>query len=163
MFHPHRSGFLLQAALPPAIAAAALGATLAGPLPAARAGLLAPVLQLFRPQLEGRLAEVCLTTTAGNDPELRRLLEDPCQKIAGPTSRCLIEETDNSGRGLEVVREMLGGRLGEASEVVVKRCLARLFGLPADSLRDVPLRELGRRLARQGIGESRSTLPAARP
>jgi hypothetical protein len=29
--------------------------------------------------------------------------------------------------------------------VVVKRCLARLLGLPVDSLRDVPLRDLSRR------------------
>jgi hypothetical protein len=37
---------------------------------------------------------------------------------------------------------------------VVKRCLARLFGLPADSLREVPLRDLGRRFgSRQGAAE----------
>ena len=126
--------------------------------------LLAPVLQLFRPQLENRLAEACLATSAGTDPELRRVLQDPCQKIAGPTSRCLIEETDSSGRGLEVMREMMGGRLGDASEVVVKRCLARLLGLPADSLREVPLRELGRRLApRQATPEAGGSLPPARP
>ena len=40
---------------------------------------------------------------------------------------------------------MIGGRFGDDSEVVVKRCLARLLGLPVDSLRDVPLRDLTRR------------------
>lgn len=128
--------------------------SLAGPLPQARAGLLAPMLQLFRPQLENRLTEVCLSTAAGSDRELRRTLEDPCHKLAGPTSRCLIEETDSSGRGLEVMREMVSGRFGDASEVVVKRCLARMFGLPADSLQQVPLRELTRRLGgHQGASE----------
>lgn len=125
----------------------------------ARAGLLAPLLQLIRPQLETRLAEVCLTTAAGPDPDLQRLLQDPCRKLAGPTSRCLIEETDSGGRGLEVMREMLAGQLGDAGEAVVKRCLARMFGLPTDSLREVPLRELGRRFGglRQGLGASPST------
>lgn len=145
-----------------ALSAMAAGA-LAGPLPEARAGLLAPMLQLFRPQLETRLTEVCLTTTAGSDPELRRTLQDPCHKLAGPTSRCLIEETDSSGRGLEVVREMLSGRFGDASEVVVKRCLARLFGLPTDSLQAVSLRDLARRFGpRQGSADLLGA-PPARP
>jgi hypothetical protein len=137
----------LQAAVIPAL----LGSGLAIPLPQAQAGLLTPVLQLMRPQLEIRLAEVCLETVAGTNPELRRSLQEPCHKLAGPTSRCLVEETDGSGQGLGVLSELIGGRFGEASEGVVKRCLARLFGLPADSLREVPLRDLGRRFApRQG-------------
>jgi hypothetical protein len=48
---------------------------------------------------------------------------------------------------------MLGGRFGDDSEVVVKRCLARLLGLPVDSFRDVPLGDLTRRFG------SLSTLP----
>jgi hypothetical protein len=106
-----------------------------------------PVLMLMRPQLEARLAEICLEAAAGGQEDLVQSLRDPCRKIAGPTSRCLIEETDATGRGLGVLTEMLGGRFGDDSEVVVKRCLARMFGLPSDSLRDVPLRELGRRFA----------------
>jgi hypothetical protein len=35
--------------------------------------------------------------------------------------------------------------------VVVKRCLARMFGLPSDSLREVPLRELGKRFGAKGL------------
>ena len=111
----------------------------------ARAGVLGPVLMLLRPQLEQRLASVCIQAAAGEDRELAERLQDPCRKLAVPTSKCLIEETDNSGRGLGVLSEMLGGRCGDDSEVVVKRCLARLLGLPADSLRDVPLQDLARR------------------
>ena len=115
--------------------------------PTARAGLLLPVLQLMRPQLETRLTKVCVDAAAGSNAELRHSLADPCHQLAIPTSRCLIEETDGSGRGLGVLSELMGGKFGDDSEVVVKRCLARLLGLPADSLRDVPLRELGRRFA----------------
>jgi hypothetical protein len=123
----------------------------------ASAGLLRPVLMLMRPQLENRLAQVCVEAAAGGRPDLERALQDPCRKLAIPTSRCLIEETDATGRGLGVLTEMLGGRFGDDSEVVVKRCLARMFGLPADSLGDVPLRELGRRFG------SRPGGPAAPP
>jgi hypothetical protein len=120
-----------------------------GPRPAA-AGLLRPVLMLMRPQLENRLAQVCVETATGGRPELERALQDPCRKLAISTSRCLIEETDATGRGLGVLTEMLGGRFGDDSEVVVKRCLARMFGLPPESLGDVPLRELGRRFGSRG-------------
>ena len=113
--------------------------------PAAHAGLLRPVLMLMRPQLESRLARICVQATAGGRPELEASLRDPCQKLAVPTSKCLVEETDNSGRGLGVLSELLAGRFGDDSEDVVKRCLARMFGLPVDSLREVPLREIGRR------------------
>lgn len=111
------------------------------------ASLLRPVLMLMRPQLENRLARVCVETAAGGRPELEASLRDPCRKLAVPTSKCLVEETDNSGRGLGVLSELLAGRFGDDSEEVVKRCLARLFGLPPETLRRVPLRELGRRFA----------------
>jgi len=140
--------------LPLPAALGVLGATLAlaGATSPARAGLLTPVLQLMRPQLETRLAKVCVETAAGGNPELRRSLVEPCQQLAVPTSRCLIEETDSSGRGLGVVTELLSGRFGDDREVVVKRCLARLFGIPADSLREVPLRDLGRRFGARQLG-----------
>jgi len=35
--------------------------------------------------------------------------------------------------------------LGDDSEVVIKRCAARLLGLPSDTLKDVPLQELQKR------------------
>jgi hypothetical protein len=138
------------------MASALVVALTATPSPA-QAGLLAPMLQWIRPQLESRLVVLCLDNTAGSNPNLRRYLQDPCQKLAGPTSRCLIEETDQSGRGFEVMRDMVGGRFGDASEAVVKRCLARMFGLPPESLREVPLRELGRRF---GSGQAGGAAPA---
>ncbi len=146
---PARPPGIPRPAAPGRFGAALVGATalaaLLGPAPAARAGLLLPVLQLMRPQLESKLTEICLDNAASGNPELRRSLEKPCHQLAIPTSRCLIEETDSSGRGLGVVSELLAGRFGDDSEVVVKRCLARLFGLPADSLREMPLRQLARR------------------
>jgi hypothetical protein len=116
----------------------------------ATAGLLMPVLQMMRPQLESRLAEICVQAASVGSPSLGSSLQDPCRKLAAPTSRCLIEETDRTGRGLGVLTEMVGGRFGDDSEVVVKRCLARLLGLPVDSLRDVPLRDLARRFGTLG-------------
>jgi hypothetical protein len=124
--------------------------------PTAQAGLLRPLLMLMRPQLEDQLFKVCLQTAGGGNPDLEKTLRDPCRKLAVPTSKCLIEETDNSGRGLGVLTEMMGGRFGDDSEEVVKRCLARMFGLPPDSLREVPLRELGKRFGRQRGGNAQA-------
>jgi hypothetical protein len=122
----------------------------------ARAGLLLPVLQLIRPQLETRLAEICVQAASAGSPNLEATLQDPCRKLAAPTSRCLIEETDRTGRGLGVLTELVSGRFGDDGEVVVKRCLARLLGLPVDSFREVPLRDLARRFGTLG------SLPAGR-
>lgn len=127
----------------------------------AKAGLLRPVLMLMRPQLENRLARICVEATAGGRPELEASLRDPCQKLAVPTSKCLVEETDNSGRGLGVLSELLAGRFGDDSEDVVKRCLARMFGLPVDSLREVPLREIGRRFLPYSLPSQPAPAPTA--
>ncbi|MFY8149006.1 MAG: hypothetical protein ACOVNL_07280, partial [Prochlorococcaceae cyanobacterium] len=117
------------------------------PAPAARAGLVRPLLLLMRPQLEQRLTRICLESLAGGEKgDLARKLQDPCRELAGKTSTCLIDETDRSGRGLGVMSEMIQGRFGDDSEWVAKRCLARLLGLRPDSLQDVPLQELGRRM-----------------
>lgn len=124
------------------------------PAPPARAGLLRPVLLLLRPQLENQLTRVCVETVSAGRVDLEKSLQDPCRKLAVPTSKCLIEETDNSGRSLGVLTEMVSGRFGDDSEEVVKRCLARMFGLPTDSLRDMPLRELGRRFGSFGLQDA---------
>ena len=50
----------------------------------------------------------------------------------------------------------LSGRLGESSEWVVKRCVSRLLGLPADSLQNVPLKDLAARF------RTRPALPGGR-
>ena len=122
-----------------------------------RAGLLTPVLQLLQPQLETRLARACVEMASGGDRDLEQRLRDPCRQLAGPTSRCLVEETDLSGRGLGVLTELIAGRFGDDSEVVVKRCLARMFGLPASSLEEIPLREMAQRFGQ------RSRQPATTP
>ena len=109
---------------------------------AAQAGLMRPVLQLLRPQVEARLASLCVGWLGGADGALAASLEKPCRQLAAPVSRCLVEETDAGGNSLAVVSDLLSGRLGETSELVVKRCAARLLGLPPDSLRDVPLQEI---------------------
>ncbi|MEA5413292.1 hypothetical protein VB737_16125 [Synechococcus sp. BA-120 BA3] len=128
-------------------------AALVVPAAPARAGLLRPVLMLLRPQLENQLTRVCVETVSAGRADLAKSLQDPCRKLAVPTSKCLIEETDNSGRSLGVLTEMVSGRFGDDSEEVVKRCLARMFGLPTDSLRDMPLRELGRRFGSYSLQE----------
>jgi len=128
-------------------AGAAAAATLAGMglllgAGPARAGLLGPLLQLMRPQLEARLAAACAQWASGGDSALAERLQRPCTALARPASRCLIEESEGSGSSLAVIGELASGRLGDSSERVVKRCVSRLLGLPADSLQEVPLKDL---------------------
>lgn len=113
----------------------------------AEAGLLRPLLELARPALESRISQACVDRLSGGDDSLAQRLEQPCRAIAQPTSRCLIEQTDRSGRGLGVISELLSGRFGDDSEAVVKRCLALQLGLPVDSLQRLPLREMLQRYA----------------
>ena len=115
----------------------------------AQAGLLGPLLQLLRPQLELRLTSACVQWAGAGDQALGQRLQQPCRALAGPASRCLIEESERSGRTLAVLRDLAAGGLGDASELVVKRCASRLLGLPADSFADVPLRQLAERLRGQ--------------
>ncbi|QVV66636.1 hypothetical protein KJJ24_09010 [Synechococcus sp. LA31] len=111
----------------------------------AQAGLLGPLLNMMRPQLESRITAACQQWASGGDRSLEERMAPPCRALAGPTSRCLIEETERSGRTFGVMTELLAGRFGDDSEVVVKRCAGRLLGLPPDSFQDVPIRELARR------------------
>ncbi|MCT0217617.1 hypothetical protein KQ304_01180 [Synechococcus sp. CS-1329] len=120
---------------------------LLSPAPAA-ASLLGPVLRLMRPQLERRLREVCISTAAGGQASLERSLREPCRRLAAPASACLIAEAESSGRSFGVISELAQGRFGDDSEVVVKRCVAKLLGLPADSLKEVSLEDLQRRFKR---------------
>lgn len=146
--------------LGPGLAAAAL----LMPPPPARADLLGPLLGLLRPQVERRLAERCENWGSGGDADLAARLRRPCRRLAGPTSRCLVEETSRSGRSLGVLSELLVGRLGDDGEVVIKRCLARLLGLPPDDLRELPLRDLERRFAphrREAVTLPPPALPTA--
>ncbi|MCP9928990.1 hypothetical protein KBY90_13995 [Cyanobium sp. CH-040] len=131
---------------------------MSGPLLAApaRAGLLRPVLELMRPQLETRISRACVDGLAGDDPQLASQLQRPCRQLAAPASRCLVRETDASGKGLAVLGELMQQELGPEGERIVKRCLAQLVGLPANSLEGVSLPQLVQR-----FGGSRRGRPAA--
>jgi hypothetical protein len=133
--------------LPPSRAVALLAVALSGPLLAApaQAGLMRPVLELMRPQLETRIIRACMDALAGDDPQLASQLQRPCRQLAAPASRCLVRETDASGKGLAVVGELMQRELGPEGERIVKRCIAQLVGLPANSLEGVSLRQLGQR------------------
>jgi hypothetical protein len=109
---------------------------------ASRAGLMRPVLELMRPQVEERLNRLCLETASGGRQAMRPQLEQPCRQLARTTSRCLVEETDASGKALAVMGELLRQQLGPEGERVAKRCLARLVGLPPGSLEALPLRQV---------------------
>ncbi|MCP9917821.1 hypothetical protein [Cyanobium sp. ATX-6F1] len=113
--------------------------------PPARASLLRPLLMLMRPQLEQRLNQLCLRSLAGGVASLETSLQRPCQQLAGPASTCLINETDASGRSLGVISELIAGRIGDDSEVVIKRCVAKLLNLPPETLQELPLKDLQRR------------------
>ncbi|WP_255106268.1 MULTISPECIES: hypothetical protein [unclassified Synechococcus] len=140
----HRLSTLVAAVL---TLSGALASGLGSPLPAA-ASLLGPVLRLMRPQLERKLSDVCVSTAAGGQASLERSLKEPCRRLAAPASACLISEAESSGRSFGVISELARGRLGDDSEVVVKRCVAKLLGLPADSLKEVSLDDLQRRFKR---------------
>jgi hypothetical protein len=103
------------------------------------------VLSMMRPRLERQLAERCQELAPTNDPELRASLRRPCRELARPASACLIRQTSASGRELGVLHELIEGRIGDDAEVVIKICAAELLGLPAGSLRDVPLERLVQR------------------
>ncbi len=110
--------------------------------PPARAGLMRPVLDLMRPQVEQRITTICLERAANGQAGLRQQLEQPCRQLARTTSRCLVEETDASGKTMAVMGELLRQQLGPEGERITKRCLARLVGLPPASLEAIPLRQL---------------------
>ena len=122
----------------------------------ARAGLLEPLLQLMRPRVEQQLAGECqrlakraisrIDTSSLPLGELISGIDEtvlqPCRDLALPASECLIREASRSGRELGIVSELISGRVGDDTQVVVKRCLASLLGLPATGLQDLPLKDL---------------------
>ena len=128
----------------------------------ARAGLLEPLLQLMRPRVEQQLAGECqriakratgrIDTSSLPLGELISSIDEtvlqPCRDLALPASECLIREASRSGRELGIVSELISGRVGDDTQVVVKRCLASLLGLPATGLQDLPLKDLMLRLRR---------------
>ena len=110
----------------------------------ARAGLFSPLLQMLRPRLERTIARECERLGERERQAVQDMIRGGCRSLAKPASACLLEETSRSGRELGVLQELITGRIGDDGEVVVKRCLSRLFGLPANSLEAINL-ELFRR------------------
>ncbi len=108
----------------------------------AQAGLLSPLLWIVRPRVEKRLIKECIQITAGEDVDLRESMEPVCKEFAQPVTKCLLKETEATGRTFGVIVELIRGEFGDDSEVVVKRCSASLLGLPINTLEDMPLREL---------------------
>ena len=102
---------------------------------AARAGLLQPVLQMLRPRLEAELTDTCTSLVGeatGGLEGIETLAEGPCRSAAKPMSECLIREAGRSGKELEVLSELIRGRVGDNSTLVIRRCVSSLMGLPAD-------------------------------
>ena len=128
----------------------------------AKAGLLTPLLQLMRPRVEQQLAGECeklikrgIRSIDPSDLPLVELVADldkavrpPCRELARPASECLIREASRSGRELGIFSELIGGRVGDDTHVVIKRCLASLLGLPVTGLQDLRLDDLLLRLRR---------------
>lgn len=102
---------------------------------AARAGLLQPVLQMLRPRLEAELTDTCTSLVGeatGGLEGIETLAKGPCRSAAKPMSECLIREAGRSGRELEVLSELIRGKVGENSRLVIRRCVSSLMGLPGD-------------------------------
>jgi len=116
-----------------------MSAALANP---AAAGLLRPMLDVMRPRLEERLKDECLKLVSSELSALQNLVNDSCQSMARPATVCLIEETSRSGRELGVITELISGRIGDDGEVVIKRCLGKMLGLPATSLENLAWPEI---------------------
>ena len=103
------------------------------------AGLLSPLFWLGRPRLERRLTKKCLELTAGENASLRQKMKPACKEFAKPVAKCLIKQTEASGRAFGVIVEIIRGEFGDDSEVVVKLCSASIFNLPANTFMDVLL------------------------
>ena len=118
----------------------------------ARAGLLQPLLDLLRPRLETHLTQSCTALvsegTQGLGQGFSTLAKQPCRSLAKPVSACLIREAGRTGRELGVLTELLRGRIGDDSEVVIQRCVTSLIGLPTTELNPGLLQTLLERLRR---------------
>ena len=108
----------------------------------AKAGLFAPFLRMMQLRLEQTITMECQRFGRRSDQMIRTLVNSSCASIAKPASKCLIEETSRSGREFEVIRELIGGRLGNNGEVVVKRCISMLLGVPDDILNQLDLKQI---------------------
>jgi len=112
----------------------------------AEASMFKPLLLLAAPRLENSLQQECTKLISGVGPELIEPMAKVCKTISKPIASCLINQADISGRSLGVIKEMIQGKFGDDSELVVKRCIASMFLLPLDTFNDVPLKKFTDRL-----------------
>ncbi len=111
-----------------------------GASPAAQAGLLSPILGLARPRIETEITKQCLEITAGTTADLLLVMEPPCKALAKPIANCFLGQIEESGKILSIVSELINSSFGEASELIVKRCAAKLLNLPINTFAQVPLK-----------------------
>lgn len=112
------------------------------PTAEASAGLLSPLLGLARGSIESRIAKQCFALTKPHQEVLMDKMRSPCNLLAKQLTDCLIEETERSGQTIRVFRELVTNDFGDASELVVKRCMATALKLPRTSFDDIPLLRL---------------------
>lgn len=108
----------------------------------ASAGLLSPFLALGKSSLENRLSQQCLSLVSGENESVKEIMQSPCKSLAKPLAQCLLDETKRSGQTLPIIKDVIMNQFGEASELVLKRCVALTLRLPRKSLDKLPLRRI---------------------
>lgn len=111
-------------------------------MPIGYAGIFKPLLNLLKPQLENSLYRECVKIIGGTDQNLVEISSKACRLVVQPISSCLINQADESGKTLVVIKEMILSKFGDASEIVVKRCFASMLLLPINSFQNIPLKQI---------------------
>ena len=115
-------------------------------MPIGYAGIFKPLLNLLKPQLENSLYRECVKIIGGTDQNLVEISSKACRLVVQPISSCLINQADESGKTLVVIKEIILSKFGDASEIVVKRCFASMLMLPINSFQNVPIKQIFNRL-----------------
>ena len=111
-------------------------------MPIGYASIFKPLLNLLRPQLENSLFGECVKLIGGIDQNLIIISSKACRLAVEPISNCLIKQADKSGKTLVVIKEIIQSKFGDASETVVKRCIASILMLPINSFQNIPLKQI---------------------
>ncbi len=104
-----------------------------------QAGVFRPMLNLMRPRLERTLNQECKKLIKRDHKILESLIDTSCRSLALEASECLIEQTSHSRRELEVIRELVAGKIGVNGEAMIKQCLRQLLGLPTNILEQIKI------------------------
>jgi len=119
---------------------AVLSTTIA--MPNGNASIFKPLLNLLKPQLQNSLYSECVKIIGGTDQNLIEISSKACRLIVQPISNCLINQADESGKTLIIIKEIIQSKFGDASEIVVKRCFASILMLPINSFQNIPLKQI---------------------